>query len=177
MLLMVRNTRKEAIKDTPRRVYRTTKMKVKPMKPVAEKIINYIDSKNISEYRLSQMTGISAAAINGWRNKGKEPGTDNVIKVSRALNVPYSYFTGDDLAPEIMEEDQQTDPEIEKIEEEEKKEELEELKELSYELLEEDNAKYAIAFMEFLTGKKALKLDEIIRMFMIKANGAAHGKG
>ena len=48
------------------------------------------ERKNISQYRLSKLSGISQGLLSAYESGQKKPGMNNIIKLSEALNVDIS---------------------------------------------------------------------------------------
>jgi transcriptional regulator with XRE-family HTH domain len=60
-------------------------------------------SKKITQQELSDKTGISISAINKYENNKRQPKTDMVIKISKALNAPISdLITGELIISEFI---------------------------------------------------------------------------
>ena len=149
------------IKATQQNVHQTTVMNT-----VGSRIISYIDMKRISEYELSRMTGISTSAINSWRNENKDPQTRTRRKVCRALKLPYSFFTDDELWLKANETGSDV-PDDETFDDEDKKE-LHALHLLSDEVVKEKRGKYAIVLLEFLSKNDPLDSGVIKQLFFKK---------
>lgn len=45
------------------------------------------EKKNISQYRLSKLSGISQGLLSAYESGHKKPGMDNILKLSQALEV------------------------------------------------------------------------------------------
>ncbi|SDH91779.1 Helix-turn-helix [Pseudobutyrivibrio sp. 49] len=52
-----------------------------------EHIFHVMKEKGITQKQLSKMTGISESTISDWKTKGKVPGIDKIMLVSKAIGV------------------------------------------------------------------------------------------
>ncbi|SCZ76115.1 helix-turn-helix domain-containing protein [Pseudobutyrivibrio xylanivorans] len=52
-----------------------------------EHIFQVMKEKGITQKQLSKMTGISESTISDWKTKGKVPGIDKIMLVSKAIGV------------------------------------------------------------------------------------------
>ena len=66
-----------------------------------------LKEKNITQYKLSQMTGIAQATISSLlHEQTKAPGLDTVLKIAKALNMKVSELIGEaeeELTPQLKE--------------------------------------------------------------------------
>lgn len=62
---------------------------------ISERVFQIMEEKQITQYRLSKMTGISTKTISDWRNKKTNPGADKIMVICEALQVsPEMLLTG-----------------------------------------------------------------------------------
>ncbi|MBQ5952598.1 MAG: helix-turn-helix transcriptional regulator [Eubacterium sp.] len=62
---------------------------------ISERMFQIMEEKQITQYRLSKMTGISTKTISDWRNKKTNPGADKIMVICEALQVsPEMLLTG-----------------------------------------------------------------------------------
>ncbi|MBR0392631.1 MAG: helix-turn-helix transcriptional regulator [Oscillospiraceae bacterium] len=62
---------------------------------ISERMFQIMEEKQITQYRLSKMTGISTKTISDWRNKKTNPGADKIMVICEALQVtPETLLTG-----------------------------------------------------------------------------------
>ena len=52
-----------------------------------EQLFNVLKEKGITQKQLSKMTGISESTISDWKTKGKVPGIDKIMLISKAISV------------------------------------------------------------------------------------------
>lgn len=51
------------------------------------RIAEILEEKDISQYRLAKMTGISNSLINSYCNNRRDPGIESLQKIAKALKV------------------------------------------------------------------------------------------
>ena len=62
---------------------------------ISERMFQIMEEKQITQYRLSKMTGISTKTISDWRNKKTNPGADKIMVICEALQIsPETLLTG-----------------------------------------------------------------------------------
>ena len=62
---------------------------------ISERMFQIMDERGITQYKLSQMTGISTRTISDWRSKKTNPGADKIMMICEALQVsPEALLTG-----------------------------------------------------------------------------------
>ncbi|MDQ0202427.1 transcriptional repressor LexA [Pectinatus haikarae] len=64
------------------------------MTDFAEKLREYMDATEISQTKLSRITGINKSSICEYLSGSYEPKQKNVLKIAAALNIPPEYFWG-----------------------------------------------------------------------------------
>ncbi len=64
---------------------------------ISQRIFALLKEKNLTQKELAEYTGISEAAISGWKTKHTTPSSDKLIKISEFLSVSVYYLlTGTD---------------------------------------------------------------------------------
>lgn len=58
--------------------------------------VQILQSKGISAYKLSQDTGITQGMISYWKNGERMPSADNLITLSKYLDVSVDYLLGNE---------------------------------------------------------------------------------
>ena len=48
---------------------------------ISERMFQIMDERGITQYKLSQMTGISTRTISDWRSKKTNPGADKIMMI------------------------------------------------------------------------------------------------
>ena len=62
---------------------------------ISERMFQIMEEKQITQYKLSKMTGISTKTISDWRNKKTNPGADKIMVICEALKIsPETLLTG-----------------------------------------------------------------------------------
>ena len=62
---------------------------------ISERMFQIMEEKQITQYRLSKLTGISTKTISDWRNKKTNPGADKIMVICEALQIlPETLLTG-----------------------------------------------------------------------------------
>ena len=54
---------------------------------VNDNIFRILKEKKMTQKELSMLSGVSESTISDWKKKGKVPGTDNLMHISKALKV------------------------------------------------------------------------------------------
>lgn len=67
------------------------------MTEFAERLRKYMMAAEISQTKLSRLTGINKSSICEYLSGSYEPKQQNVLKIAAALNIPPEYFWGMNL--------------------------------------------------------------------------------
>ena len=46
------------------------------------------DSKGLTDYRVSEMTGIARSTLSDWKNNISKPKADKLLKIANVLDIP-----------------------------------------------------------------------------------------
>lgn len=50
------------------------------------------DKRGLTDYRVSQVTGIAPSVLSDWKNDRSEPKAEKLVKIAQALNVTAEYL-------------------------------------------------------------------------------------
>ncbi len=64
---------------------------------INEKIFTVLKEKKISQKELSRLSGISESTISDWKRKGKTPGLDKILVVSKVLGISLTDLVDEDV--------------------------------------------------------------------------------
>lgn len=71
------------------------KLNLEQRKVFSERLNELLFEKNMSSYRLAQISGISEATIGRWVHGSTSPSVSNVSVVANALNTTVNYLLGE----------------------------------------------------------------------------------
>ncbi len=60
-----------------------------------EKFLKLLEERNLTVYKVSQMTGIAQSTLSDWKNRGGNLSVENLKKLAESLEVPVAYFITD----------------------------------------------------------------------------------
>lgn len=66
------------------------------MKDFGDKLKRIMLEKGLTQRELGKILGVYGSQVNGWCTNKKIPTITTVKKIAEALNIPISYFLGDD---------------------------------------------------------------------------------
>jgi len=71
----------------------------KPDPPWRKKLILALADRGLTQYRLAAETGIRQSRLSLWLNGTGEPGLEEWVKISKALDIPLAWFADDRADP------------------------------------------------------------------------------
>lgn len=54
---------------------------------ISERLFSIMEEKEVTQYRLSKLTGISLQTINDWKKKNTNPGADKIMVICESLGI------------------------------------------------------------------------------------------
>ena len=59
---------------------------------IGQRFFYLLEEKGMSQAEFSRRTGIATTTISDWRKKNTNPGSDKVMIICKALEVPFELF-------------------------------------------------------------------------------------